>query len=61
MKIQHQLMGDMAVTLLKGESGEILGRQVGLLTDGLQPTYGMTTSDMNVDTMIIDFTWSDLD
>ncbi len=60
MKMQHQSIGDMASTLLKGERSEVVGSQVGLLTDGLQPTYGMTASDMNVDTMIIDFTWSDL-
>jgi len=37
----------------------IIGRQVGIIADGITPTYGMTANDMQINEIVITFTWRD--
>lgn len=56
--IKFESIGDLGATS-SDDHQELIGQQIGTLNDGIQPTYGMTAEDMDVENIVITFTWSD--
>ena len=54
--IKFTSLNDMTSTML---GDQYLGASISTSWYGLQPTYGMTADDMNVENIVITFTWSD--
>jgi hypothetical protein len=57
--ITFESMTSIAITTSSIGSGDVMGQQIGKMIVGLSPTYGVTASDMDIESIIINFTWSD--
>ena len=57
--ITFESVGVLAVTCCDTGNDSVIGKQVDLITEGIQPTYGVMAIDMDVKNIVITFTWSD--
>lgn len=57
--ITFKSAGCVSMTMICSDYNDSIGKQVGSISWGIQPTYGMTADDMQVKTIVIKFTWSD--
>jgi hypothetical protein len=56
--ITFESIGSMAVTCSDIGNESVVGKQVNLITEGMQPTYGVTAKDMGFHTFIMTVKWS---
>lgn len=59
MNITYQSISQLSLTTLDDKPDLELGCQIGNMSEGIQPTYGMTADDMSFHTFIMTVKWSE--